>query len=273
MKRRSVLSTQAVTKRRKKRIAFPSFTVIRRVMLVFLEVFLTLVIVAGISLSLMYGYNYLLRSPFARLEQVDVAGVEEEIKRELIDMCNMGTDQNLLFLNVKKLQQKMQQHPWVRSVKLERHFPHTLSVQAEKHIPFALVVRDGIHYMNRSCEIFKQVDESDDIDFPIITGVSEQDQKALGQMQEAARVMSILESQKGAFSLKELSEIHIKGEVLSLYFSHLPVEINVMSADFSHKMKGLRKLTRHLKKTNQIHLVTGIDLNSVDGVVVSFRKG
>jgi cell division protein FtsQ len=273
MERQSVLNKQTIKKRKKKTIYFPVFSVIRRIAPVFLKAVLLLVIVAGLSLSLMYGHHYFLRSSFTRLEQVEVAGVDEEIKRELIDMCNLGHDQNLMFINLNTLKQKMEKHPWVRSVKLERHFPHTLFVRAEKDSPFALVLRGGIHYMNRWCEIFKEVNGLDDIDFPVISGVSEQDQKARRQLQEAAQVMSVLESQKGAFSLKELSEIHLQDEEISLYFSHLAAEVTVMSADFSCKMKGLRKLARHLKKTGQIHQATCIDLNSVDGVVVSFRKG
>lgn len=271
-KRRSVLNKQSVTKKKKKKNRFPILSVIRWAAPVFLKGFVLLVMVVGTSVSLMYGYHYLIRSPHLKLEQVDIAGVDGEIKRELIAMCDLSPDQNLLFLNLNKLKQKMEEHPWVSSVKLDRRFPHTLFAQVEKHRPFALVVMDGIHYMNPQGEIFKEVNQSDEIDFPVITGISKQDYKAREQLQRAAHVMNILKLQKGPWSLVELSEIHVKDEEISLYFNHLAVEINVMCNDLSGKMNGLKKVTNHLQKTGQIHQVICIDLKSVDGAVVSFRK-
>jgi len=273
MKRRSVLNKQAVKRKKKKKKGYPVFGMIRWGVPVFLKGFLVFSIVAGLSLSLMYAYHYLHKSPLLRLEQVKVAGVDEEIKRDLMCMVDLGAYTNLLFLNLNALKHKMEKHPWVRSVKLDRQFPHTLFVQAEKHSPSALVVMDGIYYMNRRCEIFKKVNESEDVDFPVITGISRQDQKALVQLHRAARVMEILASQKGPWSLKGLSEIHMRNDEISLYFSHLSAEINMKCEDLPGKMDGLKKVTKHLRKTGQIHQVTGIDLDSRDNAVVSFRKG
>ncbi len=271
MKRRSVLNKQFVKKKKKK--GFPVFSLLRRIVPVFFKGLVLLFIVAGVSLSLMYCYHHLLRSPSIRLEHVEIAGVEDEIKRELIDMVDLDSYSNLLFLNLTALKQKMEKHPWIRSVELNRQFPHTLFVQAEKHSPSALVVMDGIYYMNHQCEIFKEVDGSDDIDFPVITGISKEDQEARAQLHRAARIMGMLASQKKPWSLKGLSEIHIQDDEVALYFNHFSAEINMRWDDLPGKMDGLRKVTKHLRETGRIHQVTGIDLNSVDGAVVSFRKG
>jgi cell division septal protein FtsQ len=273
MKRRSVLNKQSVKKKKKKKKNFPVFGLLCRSVPVFLKGFALLFIVAGISLSLIYCYYHLLRSPSIRLEKVEVAGVEDEIKKELTDMVDLDTYKNLLFLNVKALKQKMEKHPWIRSVRLDRQFPHTLFVQAEKYRPSALVIKDGIYYMDRHCEIFKEVDGFDDIDFPVITGISEENLEARTQLQRAARIMEILETQKKPWSLKSLSEIHMHDDEVSLYFNHLPAKINMRWHDLPGKMKGLRKVTKHLRKTGRIHQVTSIDLNSTEGAVVAFRKG
>ena len=81
MKRRSVLNKQAVKRKKKKKTGYPVFGMIRRGGPVFLKGFLVLVVVAGLSLSLMYCYHYLLKSPLLRLEQVKVTGVDKEIER------------------------------------------------------------------------------------------------------------------------------------------------------------------------------------------------
>ena len=272
MKKRSILSKQSVAKKQKRKTGGRIISVIRPATHILFKSFFLLVIVSGVSLTLMFGYHYLQTSSYTKLEKVEVTGVDERIKYELIDMCDLDSYPSLLFLDLKALKQKMEKHPWIRSVKLKRRFPSTLKVWAEKHAPLALVVMDGIYFMNQWCEVFKEVNELDDIDLPVITGVSEHGLKRKRQLHRAAHVIKTLASQKGPLSLKELSEVHVKNKGISLYFSHLDAEINVMSDDFENKICGLRKVRKHLRNTGRIHQVIGIDLNSADGAVVSFRK-
>jgi cell division septal protein FtsQ len=273
MKKRSVLNKQSVKKRRGRKTTFAAFGVIRRVLPALLKAFAVVTVIAVISFSFLYFHHRLLTSPYIKLEHVDVKGVEGEIRDELIQMCNLDSELTLLALNLNELKQEMEKHPWVRSVKLGRRFPHTLVVQAEKEIPSALVVTDGTYYMNQWGVVFKKVNEFEEMDFPVITGVSKQESEAQEQLESVAHVIKILASQKRPWSLKDLSEIHVKkyGEI-SLYFGHLGAEIKTCG-DFESKMDGLKKVAKHLSKTGRIHQVTGIDLNFVDGAVVSFRKG
>jgi cell division protein FtsQ len=273
MKRKSALKNQAV-KRRRKRDVFAAFSVFRRVGSGFLKVFLVFTVIVVISLSFLFLYRCMLSSPHMKLEQVDVEGVDEEIRRELIQLCGLNSDISLLALNLNQLKQQMGTHPWIRSVTLKRRFPHTLIVRAEKEVPLALVVMDRIYYVNRWGKIFKEVSESEDMDFPFITGFSKQGSKVQKQLDMAAYLMRTLESEEGLWSLDELSEIHIENDGgMSMYFGHLAAEIKVRCEDLASKMEGLKRVTEHLSQTGRIHQVTGIDLNHVDGAIVSFRKG
>ena len=277
MKKRSVLHKQSVTKRRQKKQKRKRGISVHKALSLFVPAFLKctlfFLIIAGTSLALMYGYHCLLISPHLRLEKVHVTGVDQEIKNDLIDICNLNADPNLLALNLKDLKKKMEKHPWISSVRLEREFPDTLVVHAEKNIPLAIVVLDEIYLMNQHCQVFKQISDSDKVDYPVITGVCGRGQKALLQLKRASRAIRILASQKKPWSLEELSEIHVDDEGLALYFKHLAASIHVVSDDLEYKMKGLKKVTKHLQKEGRIHLVTGIDLNSIDGAIVSFKKG
>ena len=167
----------------------------------------------------------------------------------------------------------MEEHPWLRTVKLERRFPNTLIIRAEKERALAVVVRDGLYYVNRRGEIFKKVHSSDEVDLPIITGCSG-GPDSLSSLMRAIRVLKVLEQKKGMWSMGELSEIHVKkGKGMSLYFSHLGAEIKLISKDVKSKMAMLKKVAEHLSQKGRIHQVNGIDLNYTGEAVVSFRKG
>lgn len=273
-KKGSVLNRQSVRRHKKRSFLVPFYAVCRAgIRLLKASAFLT--IIAAISISFLFLYHYLLTSPYLRLEQVDVEGVDEEIKHELVHMSGLNSDMSLMALNLNELKLKMEEHPWVRSVKLERRYPHTLIVQAEKEIPSAVVVMDKLHYMNRWGEVFKEAGGSEKFDLPVVTGVGgEKKSESERQLSSAANIIKALESAKGLLSLDELSEIHIsKGEEMSLYFNHLMTEIKLMHEDLPAKMEELKKVMEHLIGIGRIHQVKSIDLHYRDGVVVAFRQG
>ncbi len=273
MKGRSVLKKTAKKKKRKR--DFPAvFSVIPRMGSGLIKVLFLFVFIAVISLSFLCCYNYLLASPYMKLEYVEVEGVDGEVRHDLVQMGGLNSNLSLLELRLDELKQRMEKHVWVRSVKLERKFPHTLIVRAEKESPSALVVLDKIYYMNRYGEIFKEVHGSEEMDFPIITGVSGQGAGSRDQLTKAANVMRVLEKEKGSWALDELSEIHVEKEgEISLYFKHLAAEIKLMSEDLSAEIAGLKKVTEHLRRGGRINQVTQIDLTHMDGALVSFKKG
>ena len=272
MRRRSVLARQPV-KRKRRRDAFRLSRVILKGGSVFLKVSLLMSLIAVISLSFLWLYHYLLASPYLKLEEVKIKGVDRDLRDELIVNCSLNPGISLMALNLDELKYKMEKHPWIRAVRLEREFPNTLSVWAEKEEPCALVLTDKLYYMNRWGEIFKEVPDSEEIDFPVVTGVSRKRSDIQRQLEKAAIIVRVLESEKGLWSLNELSEINVKKEGgISLYFNHLAAEIKLGCGGLKEKMDNLRRVAKHLSQTGRIKRVSGIDLNYVDGVVVSFKR-
>lgn len=274
MKRQSVLNKQSV-KKQKKRDFLAVFRVIPIVFSGLLKVLFVFAGIGLISLSFVLLYYYLLSSPYMKLKQVKMEGVDSNIRQELIETCGLNPDLSLLELNLNELREKMENHPWIRSAKLIRRFPHTLIVRAQKESPSALVLMEKVSYMNHWGEVFTQVEEWEDMDFPVITGVSGKDPKALKEKLEmASLILKVLEPETGLWSLNELSEIHVNRDGhMSLYFSHMKAEITLKSRDLQSKMDGLKKVAEHLRSTGRIHQVTRINLNHADGALVSFKKG
>ena len=272
MKRKPVLKRQAVLRKRKAR------SNIRRVTYLVGSYSLKLSCLVGglvlVSLLFLSLYQYLLTSPYIRLERVIVTGVDEELERGLLKMSQLSADTSLLALSLAELKERMERHPWIRSVDLERRFPHTLVIQAEKEKPCAIVVMENLHYMNRWGKVFERVGETDDVDFPLVTGVSMTGSDREAQVKLAADVLRGLEAQKGPWSLEALSELHLeeKGRA-SLYFRSLSAVIELEGTQLDRKMDDLKRLVQHLKKTGQMHTVKRINLGYRDGAVVSFRKG
>ena len=270
MKGKSVLKKQAI-KRKKPRSLSPIWSVLGLIGSCLIKFTFLLVGLVFISVLFLSLYQYLLSSPYIKLEQVVVKGVDEETKEELMRFLQFNVDESLLAINLEELKQRLEKHPWIRSAQLEKQFPHTLVVRAEKEKPRALVLLERLFYINPWGEIFKEVDQGDDIDFPVVTGISSNDMVRDTQLKLAASMFRLLESEKGLFSLKDLSEIHFSNnENVSFYSLSLPAVIIVRGSDLALKKDELKKVVKHLEKTDLIHMVKAIYLNHRDGAAVSF---
>jgi cell division protein FtsQ len=271
MKRHSILDRQSVKKRDSKS---PSrfWGIIRLVSSLSLRVFLLLTGVISLSLLFVYLYGYLASSPYIRLEQVIVTVVDEDIRQDLIEMSGLNPDSSMLSINLNEIKEKMERHPWIKSVDLEKRFPHTLLINAEKETAAAMVLLDRLTYMDSSGRLFKYVEQEDDRDYPLITGISKAGGVREKQLKTAAAVLDLFRTETGAWSHRELSEIHISEDCdVSVYSTSLPTVIRMGRDALEAKMDELKRITRHLNEAGKMRMVRMIDLNYRDGAVVSFN--
>ena len=270
MKKRTILSGQSVKRKKKHPKNYSSFfRMVKTLSSLSLKILCLCVVVVSISTLFLYLYQYLISSPYMSLEEIRITGVDERIKRELIEISNLDSELSLLTINLKDLKQKMESHPWVRIVELEKSFPNLLLVRAEKEIPYAIVALDKLYYINRWGKPFKELEYTDNKDFPVITGISPGDNDRDHLMEQAAGILSVFESDKGVWSMEDLSEVHFgEREKVSLYSTSSRVVLKIGYDQLAVKKKKLRAILSNLKE--KIHMVKTIDLSYSDPVV-SFR--
>ena len=257
----------------RKRSRIPVAGIIRNIGSGVLKVFLFLSVLTAISLTFVTLYNYLLTSPYMKLAHVEIRGVDKDMRNELLQMGGLTLEQGLLSLKLEVLKKEMEKHPWVRTATVERRFPDTLIVEVQKEEPVMLVLLDQFFYMNRQGRLFKPVSRDEEMDFPILTGLSKTDPDQKGKLDQTAHVLNVLKAQEDRWSLQNLSEIHLnKNGGISLYFNHIRAAIRISRNNLARNMEELKQVAKHLSKSGKINLVTQIDLNHVDGAIVSFKE-
>lgn len=277
MRKRSILKRQAVSRRKKKRDPKSSSGLLKRLSLIGSYLIRSCCLggaLVFISLLFLCLYQYLLVCPSLKLRYVFVTGVDNDMKQELLQVSGLSAESSLMAINLDQIKEKMEKHPWIRSVELERRFPHTLLVRTQKERPYAVVLMDSLYYMNESGKVFKGVGREGDIDHPVVTGVSEKPDRREWQLKQAAQVLKSLETEKDDWSVEALSEIHVKEDgAVSLYFESLKAPVHLRAAELGERMDELKKIVEHLHKSGRIHLVKGINLDYRDGAAVSFKSG
>lgn len=153
-----------------------------------------LVLVIGISLGVAWGArHYAMTTSRFAIESIDVQGGRRLSSEQLAELAGVRKGQNIFSVNIVEAQQKLIEHPWVRSAHIARQLPRALRVEVAEHEARAVVSIDSeLFLVTRSGEPFKPLEPADPYDIPIITGISKAN-LARDRVRELERVQLGLE--------------------------------------------------------------------------------
>ncbi|MDR4493915.1 MAG: cell division protein FtsQ/DivIB [Nitrospirales bacterium] len=80
-----------------------------------------------------------LATEWTEVQQVAVMGLNRLTKEEVLDKLAMPQPASLLWLSTDELASRIQAHPWIDVVEVDRVFPHSLVVQVTEREPAAIL--------------------------------------------------------------------------------------------------------------------------------------
>jgi cell division protein FtsQ len=271
MKRGSILDHQSVKRDRLKALLLFKRTV-SQLGFGLIKIFLFLLVLGGLSLAFISAYHLLLSSPYFKLHNIVVTGVNDGLREELIRISGIKERGNLLSLDPATIKRNIERHPWIKSVFLKKEFPHTLYIKAEHEEAVAIVLlEERMRLMDSEGVIFKEVARDDCIDFPVVTGLSTGDKKNGEYLKRVASFLDALYIGDTPLSVKELSEVHVEEDgTLTIYFNRLPFKVFFGGDDFIRKIDSLRRIIKHLRSAHRLYQARSIDLDYSDRAIVAF---
>lgn len=272
MKQKALLAGQDIRKKRGGPLS-KAWRGFRILWAFFLKLAFVVVVLGVMSVVFLSLYGYLLTSSYIRLEEVEVLGVEEELKSELLETAQLNYERSLLAVDLNAVKGRLEKHAWVRSAGVEKRFPHSLIIRVEKQEPVALALDGRLYYMNRGGDLFKEVLPDERVDFPVVTGLSGNKGERAEQIRAAVRVLHLFESGGPPWDLDHLSEVHVQEDgMLHLYVSFMPGRIRIKADELIARLEDLKKLVEHLAETGRIHMVKSIHFDYSEGAAVAFEK-
>lgn len=273
MKRNSVLDNQSVKRQRRKRGSLQLRRFFGQLGFGLIKIFLFFLGIGSVSLAFLVGYQLFDSSPYFRLTNIVVAGVHDTFKEELIKLAGIKGNENLVFVESSQVRRKIEKHPLIKSACVKKEYPHTLHIKAENEEAVAIVISGTMSFMNREGIIFKDVEDNDCIDFPVITGLSECNEKNRVVLRGVASFLNTLYSYGNALLARDLSEIHIEEDgTFVIYFNKLSFKVLFGREDFRRKIDALEKIISHLKNMDHLDQVRSMDFDYKDRVVVAFKE-
>ncbi len=232
----------------------------------------SIVVVSMVVLVVYELCGFLGRTTFLRLDRIEVSGVKRLTQDEVLSAAAVRVGDDLLSLRLTRMGEQLSKNPWIESVKIRRNFPHSLTISVVEREPVGIVSMGYLYYLDRKGEIFKPLQEGDSLDFPVITGFSEEDViRDQSGTREALKVMlgllDQLRSNKGGFTIADISELHYdKGFGYTLFTIDRGLPIRLGSDAFDEKLGRLSRIYNELQ--NQMSGLEYVDLDYSDRIVV-----
>ena len=217
----------------------------------------------------------LLASDLFRVDQVAVEGNSRLRKQQVVALSDIEMGVNTFNLDLGLIGRKIEKNPWINNAQVQRIFPRQVMIHIEERLPVAIVNLGYLYYLDQQGEIFKVLDATDNLDYPVVTGFNYAKAQAHNAeyAQQLRKIVALLSdlNQRKLFSLDQISEVHFEaGGSLSLYTLEGGVRIKLGSADYSRKLDRLERIYAQLQP--KLPVLDYIDLNVEEKVIVRIER-
>lgn len=228
-------------------------------------------VVALVGLTGYQVYGVAARTTFLRLERIEVNELKRLTREEVLGLAGVKTGDDMLGLRLRRIGEQLAKNPWVEKVRVRRYFPRILVIEVTEREPVAVVNMGYLYYLDKNGEIFKPLNEGDLLDYPVLTGITEEelgkDPVGSRQMLERARDLIAQLKTGKVFRLEDVSEIHYdKGYGFTLFTAQGGVPVKLGNGDFDEKLTRLARIYQDLQP--QMAGLVYIDLDYSDRIIV-----
>jgi cell division protein FtsQ len=232
---------------------------------------------AGVALVALIGfagyhvYCAVSRIVLFKLDTIEVTHNRRIDRREIIALANVRAGDDLIRLNLRLIGEQLEKNPWIESVRVRRYFPHTLAIEVAEREPVAVINVGYLAYLDTKGTVFKPLNEGDSLNFPIITGITEEDftrdpTETRRELQETVGLIALLK-QGQIFRLDDVSELHYdKGFGFTLFTTQGGIPVRLGTDGYPEKLARLARIFTELQP--QMLTLEYIDLNYSDKIIV-----
>ncbi|SNB47821.1 cell division protein FtsQ/DivIB [Geobacter sp. DSM 9736] len=216
-------------------------------------------------------YGVVARTTFLRLERIEVSGLKRLTREEVVTQAGVKVGDGMLGLRLRRIGEQLSKIPWVDKVRVRRYFPGSLIVEIAEREPQAIAHMGYLYYLDKGGEPFKPLTVGDSLDYPVITGVTEEDMArdpagSREALKGALDLIAIL-NEGAALKMDEVSEIHFdKGFGYTLFALQNGVPVKLGNGQYREKLQRLARIYRELQA--QLPNVEYVDLDYGDRIIV-----
>jgi cell division protein FtsQ len=222
-------------------------------------------------------YDKLSHSVFFQITAIKIEGNRMTSKEQIAALSRVDIHSNLLAINTSEVKALLESHPWIAGADVIRDWPNRLVITVMEKKPVALLSRDsGLFYLDNKGMIIAAAGPSQELDFPVITGLEDFPFKPADDKQVPESLKQIMDLLKLAgrnntiLPEQNISQVHVSknGElVLYLLERAFPIYLG-REGEMSTKYYRLVKVLRDLYKSKEFSEVSYIKFNYQEDTIL-----
>jgi cell division protein FtsQ len=190
------------------------------------------------------------RSPYFQVRDVEVRGTTRVSSAQVMKLTGWPKPRSIFEIPIRRVEAALNRNPWVERALVRRKFPDRLIVDITERKPRAVVHLEDLFYVDQEGVVFKRVTKGDGLNFPILTGLKEDEvtrPEGHELLARALELQTLLEKEPRFRSI--VSEIHISKQLgFSVITMGRTREIRFGFDNFPLKMGSLNKLFDRLER-------------------------
>ena len=223
------------------------------------------VVLLGAGLSRLY--NKLIGAPWLKLEQIEITGLNNLDRSEILNTMGLERGQCTLNIGIVQVAERLKKLPAVRQACVRFESRGRLAAEIVEREP-AATVRCGGKDMQMDIEgiLFSEAAPDEKRPLPLITGLCDSninlgDRVPARSMGPIRELLSAIDSSKNWLSGTAIGECRWNENGFTLVLGERAVPVDIGKDAFEQKIAKLRKVINTLNELDWTALVTRIDLD------------
>lgn len=205
--------------------------------------------VAGLCLTFIYAYSYLLSMPYFEIKEVSVCGLKELTEKDILTLAAIPPRQNLLAANTDALVRRISANPWVKNIYAGRELPDRLVLEVRERNPVAMIRQAGDFYlMDNEGFIFKKLGKGDEVDLPILTGINGMEKEKSKLLLSSLNLLKTISASGRYNFLGAISEVSVDDIFGLALLTDTGLYLKLGKDDYENKLKQLNAVMEDMEK-------------------------
>ena len=226
-----------------------------------------------LCLLFIYGYSYLLSTPYFEVKEASVRGVKELTEKDILTLAAIPPQQNLLAVNTDVLVKRISANQWVKNIYVGRELPNRLVLEVRERIPIAMVKQASDFYlMDSEGLVFKKLGKGDEVDLPILTGINNAEKENPKLLLSTLNLLKMISTSGRYNYLGAISEVNIDDVFGLSLLTDAGLYLKLGMDDYENKLKQLNVVLADLEKRGLKKGYLCADLCDITKITISRKN-
>lgn len=164
------LSEQAAFRRKRGKIETKKIH--RKIKLKIKHIIISFLMLVGFFYGFSQLYLFLITWEKLNIREIEISCQKDDVRQDIKQFMSGKYLGNILLLDIKKLQDQLAAHQWIKDVHIRKIFPSTIRIETQERIPVAILVKEKYFLVDKEGILLEEIFPSERPDLPLLTDIN-----------------------------------------------------------------------------------------------------